>query len=36
MRRLILALALMLFATPALAQRDGVYEVSGTNLDGVA
>ena len=34
MRRLVLALALMLFATPALAQRDGVYEVSGTNLDG--
>jgi hypothetical protein len=36
MRRLVLALALMLFATPALAQRDGVYEVSGTNMDGVA
>ena len=36
MRRLVLALALMLFATPALAQRDGVYDVSGTNLDGVA
>jgi hypothetical protein len=36
MRRLVLALALMLFATPALAQRDGVYEVSGTNLDGTA
>ena len=36
MRRLVLALALMLFATPALAQRDGIYEVSGTNLDGTA
>jgi hypothetical protein len=34
MRRLVLALALMLFATPALAQRDGVYEVTGVNLDG--
>ncbi len=34
MRRLALTLALLLFATPALAQRDGVYEVSGTNLDG--
>ena len=36
MRRLVLALALMLFATPALAQRDGIYEVSGTNLDGTS
>jgi hypothetical protein len=26
----------MLFATPALAQRDGIYEVSGTNLDGTS
>jgi hypothetical protein len=36
MRRLALTLALLLSATPALAQRDGVYEVSGTNLDGSA
>ncbi len=36
MRRLALTLALLLFAAPALAQRDGVYEVSGTNLDGSA
>ena len=34
MRRLVLALAVLLFATPALAQRDGVYDVSGVNLDG--
>jgi len=34
MRRLALTLALVLFAAPALAQRDGIYEVSGTNLDG--
>jgi hypothetical protein len=36
MRRLALTLAMLLLATPALAQRDGVYEVSGTNLDGSA
>lgn len=36
MRRPALTLALLLLATPALAQRDGVYEVSGTNLDGSA
>lgn len=34
MRRLLIACALLLLATPALAQRDGVYEVTGTNLDG--
>lgn len=34
MRRLALALLLLLPAAPALAQRDGLYEVSGTNLDG--
>lgn len=34
MRRLVLVLALLLFATPALAQRDGIYDVTGTNLDG--
>jgi hypothetical protein len=36
MRRLVLALALTLLATPALAQRDGLYDVTGTNLDGTA
>jgi hypothetical protein len=34
MRRIVLALALILLATPALAQRDGIYDVTGTNLDG--
>lgn len=34
MRRLVLVLALVLLATPALAQRDGLYTVTGTNLDG--
>jgi len=34
MRRLALVLALLLGVTPALAQRDGIYEVTGTNLDG--
>jgi hypothetical protein len=34
MRRSILTLALLALATPALAQRDGLYDVSGTNLDG--
>jgi hypothetical protein len=34
MRRLVLALALILLASPALAQRDGLYDVTGTNLDG--
>lgn len=34
MRRLVLALAAMLLATPALAQRDGIYDVTGVNLDG--
>jgi hypothetical protein len=38
MRRLVLApafaLALVLLATPALAQRDGLYDVTGVNLDG--
>lgn len=34
MRRLVLALALSLLASPALAQRDGLYDVTGTNLDG--
>ena len=36
MRRLILALAFLICAGPALAQRDGIYEVTGTNLDGTA
>jgi hypothetical protein len=36
MRPVLLALAALLFATPALAQRDGLYDVSGTNLDGTA
>ncbi|WP_237216230.1 hypothetical protein, partial [Falsiroseomonas oryziterrae] len=34
MRRLVLSLAFLLVAAPALAQREGVYEVTGTNLDG--
>jgi hypothetical protein len=34
MRRLALACAFLALATPALAQRDGLYDVSGTNLDG--
>ncbi len=34
MRRLVFALALLLAASPALAQRDGLYTVTGTNLDG--
>jgi hypothetical protein len=34
MRRLILALCFLLLAAPAMAQRDGLYDVSGTNLDG--
>jgi len=34
MRRLILVLSFLLSAGPALAQRDGIYEVTGTNLDG--
>ena len=36
-RRLALAAGLSLaLATPALAQRDGLYDVTGTNLDGTA
>ena len=34
MRRLVLACALMLPALPANAQRDGIYDVTGKNLDG--
>ena len=34
MRRLILALGFMLLAAPAMAQREGFYDVTGTNLDG--
>jgi hypothetical protein len=34
MRPALLALAAMLFAGPAFAQRDGLYDVTGTNLDG--
>ncbi|HEV7264657.1 MAG TPA: hypothetical protein VGN83_07055 [Falsiroseomonas sp.] len=34
MRRLILTLSLLLLAAPAMAQRDGLYDVTGTNLDG--
>jgi hypothetical protein len=34
MRRLVLALGFLGLATPALAQRDGLYDVTGTNLDG--
>ncbi|WP_270935664.1 hypothetical protein, partial [Falsiroseomonas oryzae] len=36
MRRLALACAFLLLAFPALAQRDGVYDVTGINLDGTA
>lgn len=36
MRRLFLACALLLLATPAMAQRDGLYDLTGTNLDGTA
>jgi hypothetical protein len=36
MRRLVLAFAFLLVALPAMAQRDGIYEVTGTNLDGTA
>ena len=36
MRRLILALGFLLLATPAMAQREGFYDVTGTNLDGSA
>ena len=34
MRRFLLACALILFAAPAHAQRDGLYDVTGRNLDG--
>lgn len=34
MRRLILVLGFLLLAAPAWAQRDGLYDVTGTNLDG--
>lgn len=34
MRRLLLALAFLTLAGPAFAQRDGTYDVRGTNLDG--
>jgi len=34
MRRLILALGFMLLAAPAMAQQEGFYDVTGTNLDG--
>jgi hypothetical protein len=34
MRRFLLACALILFAVPAHAQRDGLYDVTGQNLDG--
>jgi hypothetical protein len=34
MRRLIPVLGFLLLAAPALAQREGLYDVSGTNLDG--
>lgn len=36
MRRLILALGFLVLAAPAWAQRDGIYDVTGTNLDGTA
>lgn len=36
MRRLILALGFLVLAAPAWAQRDGLYDVTGTNLDGSA
>ncbi|WP_206030094.1 hypothetical protein [Roseomonas sp. AR75] len=34
MRPALLALTALLFASPALAQRDGLYNVTGVNLDG--
>jgi hypothetical protein len=34
MRRFLIACTLLLLATPAMAQRDGLYDVTGTNLDG--
>jgi len=34
MRPILIALAFVLFGAPALAQRDGLYDVTGTNLDG--
>jgi hypothetical protein len=34
MRRLVLSLAFLLLAAPAFAQREGLYDVTGTNLDG--
>jgi hypothetical protein len=34
MRPVLLALTLLFLAGPALAQRDGLYDVTGTNLDG--
>jgi hypothetical protein len=34
MRRLLVACAFLLLATPAFAQRDGLYDVTGVNLDG--
>jgi hypothetical protein len=34
MRRLVLACLFLAVAQPALAQRDGLYDVQGTNLDG--
>jgi hypothetical protein len=34
MRRLVLACLFLCIAGPALAQRDGLYDVRGTNLDG--
>ncbi len=36
MRRALLACCFLAFATPALAQRDGLYDVRGTNLDGTS
>jgi|GEM_PF-575532 len=36
MRRLVLCLGFLLLAPPALAQREGLYDVTGTNLDGSA
>jgi hypothetical protein len=34
MRRFALTLAFLALASPALAQRDGIYDVTGRNLDG--
>jgi hypothetical protein len=34
MRHTLIVVALALLATPAFAQRDGLYDVTGTNLDG--